>query len=65
MVERPLMVRWVVGSIPHGGPAEIFLVPVSGIFVRGTAWYCGLSRLILLGEGGGVLPCILMFLLKY
>ena len=21
------MVRWVVGSIPHGGPIELFLVP--------------------------------------
>ena len=29
MVERPLMVRWVVGSIPHGGPIELFLVPAS------------------------------------
>ena len=26
VVERPLMVRWVVGSIPHGGPSELFLV---------------------------------------
>ena len=23
------MVRWVVGSIPHGGPIELFLVPAS------------------------------------
>ena len=23
MVERPLMVRWVVGSIPHGGPVGV------------------------------------------
>ena len=27
VVEPPLMVRWVVGSIPHGGPIKIFLVP--------------------------------------
>ena len=26
-VERPLMVRWVIGQIPHGGPIELFLVP--------------------------------------
>ena len=24
-----LMVRWVVGSILHGGPIELFLVPAS------------------------------------
>ena len=24
------MVRWVVGSILHGGPIELFLIPVSG-----------------------------------
>ena len=29
MVERPLMVRWVVGLIPHGGPFELFLVLAS------------------------------------
>ena len=23
------MVQWVVGSIPHGGPIELFLVPAS------------------------------------
>ena len=29
-VERSLMVRWVVGSILHGGgPIELFLVPAS------------------------------------
>ena len=27
--ERSLMVQWVAGSIPHGGPIELFLVPVS------------------------------------
>ena len=26
---RSLMVRWVVGSILHGGRIELFLVPVS------------------------------------
>ena len=25
------MVRWVVGSILHGEPIELFLVPASGI----------------------------------
>ena len=29
MVELPLMVRWVVGSIPHTEPIELFLVPAS------------------------------------
>ena len=29
MVERPLMVRWVVGSILHGEPIELFLVIAS------------------------------------
>ena len=27
VVERPLMVRWLVGSIVHGRPTELFLVP--------------------------------------
>ena len=29
VVERPFMGRWVVGSIPHGVPIELFLVPTS------------------------------------
>ena len=28
-VKRPLKVRWVVVSILHGGPAELFLVPAT------------------------------------
>ena len=28
-IVHPLMVRWVVGSIPHDGPTEPFLVPAS------------------------------------
>ena len=28
MVESPLMVICVDGSIPHGGPIELFIVPV-------------------------------------
>ena len=28
-MEHPLMVCWVIGSIPHGGPIELFLVPTS------------------------------------
>ena len=31
MVERLLIVRWVVGSIVHGRPTELLLVPASGI----------------------------------
>ena len=27
VVEHPLMVRLVVGSTPHSGPIELFLVP--------------------------------------
>ena len=27
VVERLIMVRWVVGLIPHGGPIELFVVP--------------------------------------
>ena len=33
--ERSLMVRWVVGSILHGGPIELFLVP-SKCFTTGV-----------------------------
>ena len=29
VVERSLMVRWVVGLIIHGGPIELFLVPAN------------------------------------
>ena len=29
VVRAFLMVRWVVGSILHGGPIELFLVPAS------------------------------------
>ena len=29
VVERPLMVRWVVGSIPHDEPTEVFLAACS------------------------------------
>ena len=29
VVERPLMVQWVVGSIPHGGLIKLFLVPAN------------------------------------
>ena len=28
VVEHPLIVQWVVGSIPHGGPIiEVYLIP--------------------------------------
>ena len=37
---RSLMVRWVVGSIPHGGPIELFLVPASAPqLVYQMLWY--------------------------
>ena len=29
MVERPLVMRWVNGSIRHGGPIELFLILTS------------------------------------
>ena len=29
VVERPLVVQWVVGLFLHGGPIEIVLVPTS------------------------------------
>ena len=29
VVERPIMARWVVGSIPRGWLIELFLVPAS------------------------------------
>ena len=31
VVEHPLMVQWVVGSIPRGGHIELFLVPASAL----------------------------------
>ena len=30
------MMRWVVGSIQHGGPIELFLVPVSASSTTGV-----------------------------
>ena len=34
------MVRWVVGSILHGGPIELFLVPASAPrLVQQRPWY--------------------------
>ena len=29
VVEHPLLVRWVVGSIPHCGLIKLFIVPAS------------------------------------
>ena len=31
MVEHPIKMKWVVGSIPHGGPIELLVIPVSGV----------------------------------
>ena len=40
MVESPLMVRWVIGSISHGGLIELFLVPVSAPrLLKQRPWY--------------------------
>ena len=34
------MVRWVVGSILHGGPIELFLVPaIAPRLVQQRPWY--------------------------
>ena len=46
MVELPLMVRWVVGSIPHGGPIELFLVLFQPVLHAGVKrLWCVLSCL--------------------
>ena len=40
MVEHLLVVRWVLGLIPHSGPIKLFLVPASA-----HDWYnkdCGM-----------------------
>ena len=40
VVERSFVVRWVVGSIPHGGPTELFLIPPSAQrLVKQRPWY--------------------------
>ena len=48
MVKRPFMVRWVIGSITHGGPIEIFLVlgRAPRLVVTGRA-----PRLVVTGRG--------------
>ena len=40
VAEHPLLVQWVVGSIPHGGPIELFFVPASApqLVYKGP-WY--------------------------
>ena len=36
------MARWVVGSIPHGGPIELFLIPTTGVIGCGMCYpVCG------------------------
>ena len=40
VIECPLMMRWVIGSIPPGGPIEQFLVPASiPQLVLQRSWY--------------------------
>ena len=40
MTDPPLIVRVIVGSIPHGGPIELFLIPHSAPrLVYQRAWY--------------------------
>ena len=40
MVEHPLMVQWIIGSIPYGGPIELFLVPASAPWLdKQRVWY--------------------------
>ena len=36
MIERLLVVPWVIGSNPHGGPIDLFLVPR---LVKQRLWY--------------------------
>ena len=39
MVQRLLMVPWVVGSIIHGGPTELFLIPANSQLVLQRSWH--------------------------
>ena len=41
MVTCLLMVRWVIGLIPHGEPIELFHIPVSmtGVKKGHSMWY--------------------------
>ena len=39
MVVCPFMVRWVRGSIPSGGPMELFLAPASAQQLKQRLWY--------------------------
>ena len=43
------MVRWVVGSIVHGGPIELFLVPASApwlVYVLSCLWDGAYKRIV-------------------
>ena len=66
------MVRWVVGSILHGGPIELFLIPASApqLGYKGCGMYypvCGMmdikEPLLLIGKsspyGGSGFPLLL------
>ena len=39
VVEFPLMVCWIVGSILHGGPTELFLIPFSAPLDYYKVWH--------------------------
>ena len=66
------MVRWVVGSILHGGPIELFLIPASAPRIcvsKAVVSYslCGMMHikepLLLIGKsspcGGSLFPLVL------
>ena len=59
MVDHSLMLRWVVGSIPHGGPIELFLVAAS------IPWMMHTKYLLLLIERVIYLAVATGFLSRY
>ena len=42
MEKHSLMVQWIVGSILHGGPIELFLIPASAPWKSIHSWCNGL-----------------------
>ena len=47
MVEHLLFVLWVSGSVPYGGPFELFLVPVSAphlLYVLSCLWDVNIKK---------------------
>ena len=72
MAERPLIMQWVVRSIPHGGPFEIFFCSTDWYNIGCGVCYplCGMVHikeplLLIVVAGADSLSCLLSGPLPY